>query len=136
CLPQKFMLLAIMLFAAGFACAQTGSVKGIVWEQETNEGVAGANIILKGTATGTISAADGSFDLSRSPAGNQVIAISFIGYAPREIPVRIQPGSTQDLGRIILETQAIGLQEISVIASVAIDRKTPVAVSTIKGPEI
>jgi hypothetical protein len=135
-LPQKFVLLAIMLSAASFASAQTGSVKGIIWEQETNEGVAGANIILKGTATGTISAADGSFELSGLPAGNQVIAISFIGYASREIPVRVQPGTTHDLGKIILETQAIGLQEISVIASVAIDRKTPVAVSTIKGSEI
>src|SRR5690606_41938416 len=93
-LPQKFMLLVIMLFAAGFASAQTGSVKGIVWEQETNEGVAGANIILKGTATGTISGADGSFELSGVPAGNQVIAISFIGFAPRELPVRIQAGTT------------------------------------------
>jgi outer membrane cobalamin receptor len=130
------MLFAIMLSAVGVTHAQTGSVKGIVWEQETNEGVAGANIILKGTATGTISAADGSFELAGLPPGNQVIAISFIGYASREIPVRIQAGTTHDLGRIMLETQAIGLQEISVIASVAIDRKTPVAVSTIKGPEI
>src|SRR5690606_39617437 len=97
-LPQKFMLFAIMLSAVGVTHAQTGSVKGIVWEQETNEGVAGANIILKGTATGTISAADGSFELAGLPPGNQVIAIPFIGYASREIPVRIQAGTTHDLG--------------------------------------
>lgn len=132
----EFKLVTLMVFAAGLACAQTGSVRGIIWEQESDEGITGANIILKGTATGTISGADGSFELGGLPAGNQVIAISFIGYAPREITVRIVAGSTADLGRVILETQAIGLQEISVIASVAIDRKTPVAVSTVKGTEI
>ena len=135
-LLPKIMLVAIMLSAAGSVSAQTGSVKGIVWEQETNEGVVGANILLKGTAMGTISAADGTFELGGLPTGNHVIAISFIGYASREIPVRIQAGTTHDLGRVLLESQAIGLEEISVIASVAIDRKTPVAVSTIKGAEI
>lgn len=129
-------LLAIALFSTGFVNAQTGSVKGVILDQESNESVVGANIILQGTSTGTISGTDGSFELGGLPVGNQVIVISFIGYGSREIPVRIQAGSAIDLGTITLESQAIGLQEISVIASVAIDRKTPVAVSTIKGAEI
>lgn len=132
----KVKLITFVLLTAGLVNAQTGSVNGVVWDQDLGEGIVGANIILKGTATGTISGADGSFELGGLPAGNLVISISFIGYGSREIPVRIQAGSTTDLGRILLETQAIGLQEISVIASVAIDRKTPVAVSTIKGAEI
>src|SRR5690606_29472796 len=93
----KIMLVAIMLSAAGSVSAQTGSVKGIVWEQETNEGVVGANILLKGTAMGTISAADGTFELGGLPTGNHVIAISFIGYASREIP-RSGPGASRKSG--------------------------------------
>lgn len=130
----KLIAFAMMLCTAAFA--QTGSVKGIVWEDETNDVVVGANVILKGTTTGTISNADGSFELNDVPAGSQVILISFIGYGSREIPVKVPVGGTADLGRIKLETQSIGLEEISVIASVAIDRKTPVAVSTVKGPAI
>jgi CarboxypepD_reg-like domain/TonB-dependent Receptor Plug Domain/TonB dependent receptor-like, beta-barrel len=132
----KLKVLASILTIASAAYAQTGSVIGVIRDDEANDVVVGANVLLKGTTTGTISGADGSFQLSELPAGNQVIVISFIGYASREIPVRIAVGTTVDLGKLILETQAIGLEEINVIASVAIDRKTPVAVSTIKGPEI
>jgi len=135
-LLQNIKLLAIILSFAGAANAQTGSVRGIVWDEAANDVIVGANIILNGTTTGTISGADGSFELEGLPAGSQVIIISFIGYASREIPVRVPAGSSIDIGRVELEIQAIGLQEISVIASVAIDRKTPVAVSTIKGAEI
>jgi len=130
----KLLILAMMLGTTAFA--QTGSVKGIVWEDETNDVVVGANVILKGTTTGTISGADGAFQLDNIPSGSQVILVSFIGYGSREIPVKVPNGSAVDLGRIKLESQSIGLEEISVIASVAIDRKTPVAVSTIKGPAI
>lgn len=103
-------LLAIALFSTGFVNAQTGSVKGVILDQESNESVVGANIILQGTSTGTISGTDGSFELGGLPVGNQVIVISFIGYGSREIPVRIQAGSAIDLGTITLESQAIGLQ--------------------------
>ena len=133
-LYSKLVVVAIMLCSTAFA--QTGSVKGIVWEDETNDIVVGANIILRGTTTGTISNADGSFQLDNVPSGSQIIVISFIGYGSKEIPVRVPDGSAVDIGRIKLESQSIGLEEISVIASVAIDRKTPVAVSTIKGPAI
>src|SRR5690606_41731405 len=118
-LLPKIMLVAIMLSAAGSVSAQTGSVKGIVWEQETNEGVVGANILLKGTAMGTISAADGTLELGGLPPGNHVIAIPSIGYASRAIAARIQAGSTHDLGRALLESQAIRLAGISAVATVA-----------------
>ncbi len=41
-----------------------------------------------------------------------------------------------NLGIIKLESSQVGLEEIQIIASVAVDRKTPVAVSTIKAADI
>jgi len=130
----KLIILGTLVSFSAFS--QTGTVKGIVWEDETNDVVVGANVLVRGTTTGTISNADGSFELADVPAGNQVIVVSFIGYGSRELAVRVSAGAVTDMGRIKLESQSIGLEEISVIASVAIDRKTPVAVSTVKGAVI
>ena len=41
-----------------------------------------------------------------------------------------------DLGSVSLEASEFGLEEVQIFASVAVDRKTPVAVSTIKAAEI
>lgn len=128
--------LLLTLVVSSAVVAQTGSVKGIIWDSESSDVVTGANVLLKGTSTGTITGADGSFLLENIPAGNQTIVISFIGFASKEVSVKVNVGTTTDLGQISMESQAMGLQEINVIASVAIDRKTPVAVSTIKGSAI
>jgi len=40
-------------------------------------------------------------------------------------------GKVLDIGDIVISTSAIGLEEANVITSVAIDRSTPVAVSTV-----
>ncbi|MCI0750290.1 MAG: TonB-dependent receptor, partial [Flammeovirgaceae bacterium] len=88
---------------------------------------------IKGTTTGTITDANGAFQLDGAQSGRQIMVISFVGYATREVVVNVSDGGTTELGNLKLQSQAIGLDEVSVIASVAVDRKTPVAVSTIKG---
>lgn len=125
----------IILMGLISTCAfgQSGSVKGSVQESEMAESVVGANIIVKGSAVGTTSDVDGNFLLEGIPSGSQVLVISFIGYAPREISVSVLADRTVNIGLIIISSEAIGLDEVSIIASMAIDRKTPIAVSTITG---
>lgn len=64
---------------------QVQKVSGVI--SDTNgEPIIGANVIIKGTATGVISDLNGSFTLDASP--NAVLQISYIGYLTSEIPVR------------------------------------------------
>lgn len=132
-LLNVFGIASAMLFTAVAAAGQTGAVKGVVVDQETSEGIVGANIVLKGTTTGTITDVDGGFQLEGVPTGSNVVVISFIGYATREIPINVTADQTTSIGQTQLESTAVGLQEVNIIASVAVDRKTPIAVSTIKG---
>lgn len=79
----KFLLLCLvgMLMAVqGFAQAIT--VKGVV-KDKTGEAVIGANILIKGTTTGTITDFDGLFTLQANKG--DIIVISFIGYQPQEL---------------------------------------------------
>lgn len=135
-LPVFFSLLSMLVLLASVAVAQTGSISGTILDDDDVEALIGANVVIKGTSTGTITDIDGSFLIENVPAGNQTLVITYVGYISKEMPVRVSAGETRNVGNIRLQTSAIGLNEVEVIASVAIDRQTPIAVSTIKGREI
>ncbi|MEO1626307.1 MAG: TonB-dependent receptor [Bacteroidota bacterium] len=109
-------------------------MKGKLIDEDTRETLIGASVQVKGTSIGTISDFDGNFTLSGVEAGEQVLVITYTGFATKEIPVNAS--TDVDLGQLVMSTNVIGLDQVNVIASVAVDRKTPVAVSTIKGDVI
>ncbi len=126
----QFLLLAIaFVFTTGVMAQST--VTGTVMDSETNTPLLGVNIIEKGTTNGVSSDFDGNFTL-KTKTSDAIIVISYVGFLDKEISIS---GDT-NLGNIIMEPSSFGLEEIYVIASVAVDRKTPVAVSTIKAGEI
>ena len=122
----------MFMLLASFAMAQTGTISGTVLDDESGEPLVGANAVLKGTTTGTITDVDGTFTIENVQEGNQTVVFSFVGYSSKELTVKVVGGSTKNVGSVRLAGDAVGLDEIQVVASVAIDRKTPVAVSTIQ----
>ncbi|MDX1479826.1 MAG: carboxypeptidase-like regulatory domain-containing protein, partial [Saprospiraceae bacterium] len=109
-----------------------GSISGVIVDADTNEGLVGATILVKGTNKGAITDIDGSFTLTGLNAGDYTLSVSYVGFETSEMPVSVGSGAT-DLGQISLSSSAVGLAEVEVISSIAIDRRTPVAVSTLKG---
>lgn len=78
----NFMFKVLLMLIAGIflsidAFAQQITVKGIV-KDTTGEPVIGANVVVKGTTTGTITDFDGNFQLSAKQG--DIIVVSFIGY--------------------------------------------------------
>jgi hypothetical protein len=132
-LLNSLLITAFMLFA-GAMFAQSG-VKGVVKDNDTKETLIGANVTLEGTTYGTVADMNGAFTID-APAGSYTLKVSYIGYQDKSITVSIKDGNYADAGSINLESSAIGLSEVSVLASVAIDRKTPVAVTTMNAKTI
>ncbi len=132
---RRFLLIITTFLISVAVYGQTGTVTGRIIDQGSTEGLPGANAIIKGTAIGSITDLDGQFTISDVPTGSQVVVISYVGYETIEQAVEVSSG-TVNIGTINLTLGAVGLKEVEVIASVAIDRKTPVAVSTIKGQAI
>ena len=107
-------LLSIAITFAGALQAQVQqsarSVSGTVIDQN-GEPVAGATVIEKGTANGTVTDVDGRFSLSAPD--NAVLQVSFIGYITQEVglsPAMRDRGVTV---RLPEDTQA--LEEIVVV---------------------
>jgi len=125
-----------MSFLAIFVCAtnvfgqQATEIKGKVVDSG-GESIVGANIYLEGTTIGTVADLEGNFTLTTRSQGTRTLVISFVGMLTVEREVELT-GSDIDLGTIVMESDAIGLAEVSVFANIAIDRKTPVPVANIK----
>ena len=131
-----FSMGMLLLLLRGEAVYAQGTVTGTVLDAENQEALIGATVVLKGTTKGATTDINGSFTLSGLAAGDQVVVISYVGYENQELFVKVIDRQTIDVGTVALGASAVGLKEVEIIASVAIDRKTPVAVSTIKGSEI
>jgi len=123
------------VFMVSMAFSQ-GKITGTITDGQSS--LPGANVIIKGTSKGTAVDFDGKFTLSTTTNSGEIV-ISFLGFDTKTIKFSVSKGETQDLGDIVLVSNSNELKEIVVKSSVidiAKDRKTPVAVSTIKAAEI
>lgn len=126
----QFLFVALVMVSSTTALAQS-TVTGTVMDAELNAPLFGANIVVKGTTKGTIVDFDGKFTLTTDLASGEVV-VSYVGYTSKTIAFN----GNQDLGNITLSASEVGLQEVLLLASVAVDRKTPVAVSTVRAADI
>lgn len=87
CWPRRFLLagLAIVLSAC-YAFSQGHRVTGKVTSSEDNQGIPGANVLIKGTATGTVTDASGSYSIEVTST-DAILVFSSIGYSTSEIEV-------------------------------------------------
>lgn len=103
-------------------------------DAEMNAPLPGANVVEKGTTNGTTTDFDGNFTLNTTSSSG-VIVITYVGYGSKSVAFN----GNQDLGTISLITDNT-LDEVVITGSgvidLADDRKTPIAVSTIKANEI
>ena len=65
--------------------AQTKNVSGVVLSQTDSEPIIGANIVVQGAGTGTVSDLDGSFSIAVEPGA--VLEVSYIGFITQEVLV-------------------------------------------------
>lgn len=128
---MKRMYFAIAAFLMTTIAFSQGTITGTVTDGDLGGPLPGASIVVKGTANGTATDFDGNFTIEVSE-NSGVLIVSYIGFINREVSFT----STGNIGSISLQPDAQELEGVVVIASIAIDRKTPVAVSTIKAADI
>ena len=131
----RSLLFMVPLFFLTLVTMAQGIVKGKIIDSQTKEELIGATVMVEGTTEGVASSLDGSFTLKTSKEGTQTLVFRCVGYKELKKTVKIS-GQPLDLGVIGMETEAIGLGDVTVTASVAVRRKTPVALSVIEPVEI
>jgi TonB-linked SusC/RagA family outer membrane protein len=97
-----------LLLLSFWTYAQSGPVKGKVTDF-SGAPVPGASIVIKGTTTGTVSDANGSYSLPEVPR-NATLLFSFVGMKSQE--VMVEGKSTVN---VTLKEESIGLDEVVAI---------------------
>ncbi len=128
----KFLLLALMLVS--FASFSQTTVRGTLVDAQSDEVLIGASVVVDGTTIGTATALDGTFSIT-VPSGGQKLVFSYVGYIEVAQDITVS-GEEINLGKIALESDAVNIDAVKVVASVAVQRETPVAVSTIQPAQI
>ncbi|NMH87461.1 TonB-dependent receptor [Flavivirga algicola] len=129
----KLLLITVVFLFATKAIAQS-TITGTILDAELKTPLPGANVVEKGTTHGVSSNFNGEFSLETQVSSGEVV-ISFVGYSS----ITLSFNGTTNLGVIQLFPDN-SLEEIVIVGTgvidLAEDRKTPVAVSTIKASQI
>jgi len=132
---RKLLLILTLIGISSLSFSQA-IVKGVVIDAGNNDKLIGASVFVKGTTSGITTDVNGGFKLALTTTGKKTIVVQFVGYSVKEFEIDAKDGETTDLGTISLQTDQIGIDEVQVFASVAVSRKTPVALSKIEPLQI
>jgi len=102
------LVLAVAFIGLQAVNAQVRRISGTVTSAEDGMTIPGASVVVKGTSVGTITNADGVYNLD-VPQEATTIVISFVGMRTAEMPIT---GTTMDA---VLQSDVIGVDEVVVV---------------------
>jgi len=113
------LFLVILLFICAISSrvqAQTGVIRGFVYETEGGEPVIFTNVYLYKTSLGAATDVNGFFSIMKIPPGQYTLMVSYMGFDTLQIPITIK---SNDLitKKLYLKKSTFTLGEISISAS-------------------
>jgi outer membrane receptor protein involved in Fe transport len=113
---KTFTIVSLILLITSAAIAQTGRVIGKVIDQQTQEPLIGANVIIVGTSLGAATDVNGSYIISQVPPGNYNIKSSYIGYQDVTVEqIRVVAGLSAEVN-FSLPSSTIATGEVVIVS--------------------
>ncbi len=113
------LILFIGSYSGVFALGNfTQTIRGTVTDAVTSYPLMGATVVILGTdpRIGTITDADGNFELKDVPVGRQSIEISYVGYLTRTINNLLLTSAKETIVQVQLEESTVEMNEVVVKA--------------------
>jgi len=126
---------ALALWSVGAfpaAAQQTGTIQGTISDAQTVRPLSGVQVSIPGTPLGTLTNAQGRFQIVNVPVGTRTLRAEFIGYATATQTVTIAAGEAVT-ANIQMEPGAVAMQEIVVtgVAGATVRAKVPFDITTL-----
>src|SRR5688572_24389082 len=109
------VLIALMVAAWPLAADAQGTIQGSVTSARTMQPLAGVQVFVPGLNVGTLTNAQGNFQLLNVPAGTRVVRASLIGFGSEEETVQV-PASGAVTVTLELTESALALEGVVVTA--------------------
>jgi TonB-linked SusC/RagA family outer membrane protein len=110
CLKKMLVFVVGLLLFASIANAQTIRVSGKITDSESQSGIPGVNVVIKGTTQGAISDFEGNFSLNVDKA-DAILVFTSVGYETAEVQV-----AGQTTINVQMVSVAGALDEVVVVA--------------------
>ena len=126
---KLLFLLCALLFSANIF-AQTGNIRGFVYEKESGEPVIFCSVFLKGTNIGAATDINGMYNIAKVNTGVYTLVATYIGYDTTEVNITLKSGQILSKNLEIGES-SVKLNEVKISAERA-EMKTEVKAAAIK----
>ena len=83
---------SLLIFITSGALAQTGSIRGFVYEKESGEPVIFTNVYLKGTTIGASTDVNGFYQILKVPVGTYQLTVSSLGFDTLRKEITVKAG--------------------------------------------
>ncbi len=123
------VILFITMLSLG-AHAQTGNIKGFVYDKETGEACLFANVFIENSRLGAATDANGYFNINKVPAGKHQLIISYVGYDTLRTEITMKKGGI--ISRNFYLTPSSVVLEETVISAERLEKTTQVRTSITK----
>jgi hypothetical protein len=118
---------AMMVLCALHALAQTGTIKGFVFDASNGQPLPLASVVITSTGKGVVTDAGGFFLLMKIPAGSQTIKVSFLGYQDWTATPMVRANGMEQIV-VQLRPQVIQLEPATINAErIRLQRLNPVS---------
>lgn len=87
---QRFSITVVLLFLSFSMMAQTGTIRGNVFDKESGEPIIYGNVLLQGTSKGTTTNIDGFFTIADVEPGKYTLVATYIGYDSVAVDIEIR----------------------------------------------
>ena len=132
------LLFATLSFSSLLFGQTTGTITGVVRDDENREVLPGVNVVVKGTSLGAATDEKGHYIIRSVPPGRNTIVASAIGFKAAEATVNVEAGATASKDLLLVHS-VVQLGEVLVYgASLRRERITdaPAAISLVQAKDI
>ncbi len=131
------LLLAIALITVSSMLAQTGSIKGRVFNEINNESIPFANIVLDSTQIGATSDEEGRYEINNLTPGIYNLTCSFIGFKTTYLyEITVGSAAVTDINIALTEESALLDQVVIQTNRIEKSEESPLSKQTIGATEI
>ena len=127
---KRILFFLLPLFFTINSLAQSGNIRGFVYDKDNGEPILFCTVILENTTKGVSTDVNGFFSLTKVPEGNYNIMITYVGYDTLRENVNITKGAIVTK-KLYLSPSSIKLETVTVSADRQ-EMKTDVKVSVTK----
>ncbi|HRV55130.1 MAG TPA: carboxypeptidase-like regulatory domain-containing protein, partial [Mangrovimonas sp.] len=133
---KRLILIFALLFTVFTYAQKKGAIVGKLTDKEANnEPLAFANVLIKGTITGTTSDYDGLYALENLDPGTYTLVFSFVGYETQEVNVDVVADKVTEVN-VAMGASAAALDEIVITTTTRRESEVALLLEQKKAVEI